>query len=103
MNKHFGLVPHGGTLVNRALHGELRAAMQTRAAHLPRIELGRTSICDLELIANGAYSPLTGFMGPDDYERVLTNMRLTSGLVWSVPITLPVDSEYALGQTVALC
>lgn len=103
MNTHFGSVPHGGTLINRALHGELRTAVRAHAAALPRVPLSRMSICDLELIANGAYSPLTGFMGSEDYERVLTDMRLTSGLVWSVPITLPVDRPYDIGQTVALC
>jgi sulfate adenylyltransferase len=53
------------------------------------------STSDLELIAVGAFSPLTGFMGRADYERVVHEMRLVSGLVWSVPVTLPVDAQQA--------
>jgi sulfate adenylyltransferase len=50
---------------------------------------------DLELIAVGAFSPLAGFMGRADYERVVHEMRLASGLIWSVPVTLPVEAEFA--------
>jgi sulfate adenylyltransferase len=59
------------------------------------------------MIANGAFSPLTGFMGQADYERVVSELRLDSGLVWSIPITLAVDEETAgaidEGAEVALC
>lgn len=90
-----GPLPHGGTLVNRVLRGEMRTAMLERAQTLPNIQLSPMATSDLELIAVGAFSPLTGFMGQADYERVVTEMRLVSGLVWSVPVTLPVDEAQA--------
>src|SRR3972149_7001582 len=102
-----GPLPHGGTLVNRVLRGELRAAMQERAKSLRTVQLSPMAASDLELIAVGAFSPLTGFMGRADYERVVHEMRLASGLVWSVPVTLPVDADAAKalieGTEIALC
>ena len=81
-------------------------ACAPRARHLPTIVLSPLSISDVELLAIGAVSPLTGFLIHDDYERVVTEMRLTGGQVWSIPITLPVDREIAgsikAGQRVAL-
>ncbi len=98
--------PHGGTLVNRLLTGALREAARQRAAHLPRVPLSRANLADLELIAVGAYSPLTGFLRRDDYRRVVDEMRLTSGLVWPIPVTLAVDADMAralrVGQDVTL-
>ena len=98
--------PHGGTLVNRLLTGALREAARQRAAHLPRVPLSRANLADLELIAVGAYSPLTGFLRRDDYRRVVDEMRLTSGLVWPIPVTLAVDADTAralrVGQDVTL-
>ena len=102
-----GPLPHGGTLVNRVLRGELRAAMQERAKSLRAVQLSPMAASDLELIAVGAFSPLTGFMGRADYERVVHEMRLASGLVWSVPVTLPVEADAAKalieGTEIALC
>jgi sulfate adenylyltransferase len=102
-----GPLPHGGTLVNRVLRGELRAAMQERAKSLRTVQLSPMAASDLELIAVGAFSPLTGFMGRADYERVVHEMRLASGLVWSVPVTLPVEADAAKalfeGMEIALC
>jgi len=102
-----GILPHGGTLVNRVLRGEIGQAVRERAQTLRRIQLDPTRIADLELIAVGAFSPLTGFMGQADYERVVREMRLVSGLVWSVPVVLPVARELAdeikEGEEVALC
>ena len=104
----FGLIPpHGGALVDRVLRGSLREAAREKAQFLPKIPLSRMNLADLEMIAVGAYSPLTGFMRRADYERVVDEMRLSNGLVWSVPVTLAVSKEQARalreGQEVALC
>lgn len=82
--------PHGGTLVNRILTGTAREEALARAAGLPRLVLDSWEVSDLELIANGAFSPLTGFMKKDDYENVVNNMRLANGVVWTIPIVLGV-------------
>jgi sulfate adenylyltransferase len=98
--------PHGGTLVDRVLRGEVRAAVQERAERLVRIQLDALALSDLELIATGALSPLTGFMRQADYARCVTDMRLANGLLWGVPVTLAVDQDQAdklhEGQEVAL-
>jgi ATP sulfurylase len=91
------IAPHGGMLVDRVLRGVLREAALERAASLKKVSLGPTSVSDLELIAVGAFSPLMGFMNKDDYESVVQDMRLSSGVVWSIPITLPVAREIADG------
>ncbi|MDZ7359718.1 MAG: sulfate adenylyltransferase [candidate division KSB1 bacterium] len=99
-------LPHGGKLIDRMLRGEEREAALRRAADLKKIVLSEVNLSDLEMIANGAMSPLTGFMCKADYDSVVQNMRLASGLVWSLPITLPVSKESAaafhLGEEVAL-
>jgi sulfate adenylyltransferase len=90
-----GIRPHGGTLINRALRGVAREGALDRARELPRLDLSSVSVSDIELIANGAYSPLTGFMTRADYESVVDSMRLSSGVVWPIPITLPVEPDFA--------
>ena len=62
--------PHGGILVDRKLRGVKREAALERALELKRIQLNSVNCSDLEMIANGAFSPLTGFMGQADHERV---------------------------------
>ncbi len=105
-SEQYGIQPHGGTLVNRVLLGQEREEHLTEARRLPRILLDPISVSDLELIAVGAFSPLTGFQGHDDYENVLASMHLVNGLVWSIPITLPVSGDVAgrlrQGQRVGL-
>jgi len=59
----------------------------------PEIELNEFQISDLELIANGAYTPLKGFMNSTDYKSVLDSMRLQNGTVWTLPITLAINEE----------
>lgn len=81
--------PYGGTLIQ--LVDESKNIDGIRA----QIELDAIALSDLELIANGAYSPLTGFMGSGDYQSVVNGLRLENGLVWSIPITLPVDVHTA--------
>jgi ATP sulfurylase len=99
--------PHGGQLVNRMLRGQMRQAVREKAEHLQKINLNPMNLSDLELIAIGAMSPLTGFMGQVDYERVVSEMRLSNNLLWSIPVTLAVETETAasitLGQEIALC
>jgi sulfate adenylyltransferase len=93
-------IPHGGKLVNR-INPDLKLDYSRN-----HIELNQLELSDLELIANGGYSPLEGFMGKDDYESVVYKMRLANGLPWSIPITLAVSPEKRLelsvGETVNL-
>ncbi|MGX4255197.1 sulfate adenylyltransferase [Bacillus sp. YH3-2-B2] len=94
------LAPHGGTLINR-----VNEQYDLTPVH-KEIELDLISFADLELIGIGGYSPIEGFFTEKDYVSVVENMRLASGVVWSLPITLPVDSEkaaeLAVGDTVKL-
>lgn len=78
--------PHGGTLVDRITSDP--AALTARAADLPRVTLDARELADLELIAIGAASPLTGFVGKLDYDSILATTRLASGTVWPFPFTL---------------
>lgn len=102
-----GIAPHGGALVNRILRGDERERALERAARLTCLELGPVSLSDLELLAVGALSPLTGFMGKADYDSVVETMHMANGLAWSLPITLPCDADAAAaikeGQELALC
>ena len=66
--------PHGGPLVQRLVDDAERPRELERAARSPSIVLDPRTVADLELIATGAYSPLTGFMGLADYQRVLHEM-----------------------------
>src|SRR5512139_2644228 len=93
-----GISPHGGELVNRVLFGQQRQEALARVQSLRRLCLtSAMRLSDLELLAIGAFSPLTGFMVRDDYERVVAEMRLYSDLVWSVPVTLAVTEDEAAG------
>lgn len=89
------IAPHGGQLVNRIATPEQRAEFLSKADFLPQVQLDDRAVSDLEMIAIGAFSPLTGFMNQEDYDRTVTQMRLANGLVWSIPITLSVSEEVA--------
>lgn len=89
------IAPHGGTLINRICTPEQKAQFLEQADHLPRICLNQRALSDLELIAIGGFSPLTGFMDEADYQRVVDEMHLANGLPWSIPITLSVDVKQA--------
>ena len=87
--------PHGGELVDRM--GERPDDLES----LETIRLTSRELSDLDMLASGALSPLTGFMGPDDYERVVEEMRLAGGLPWALPVCLAV-AEASTGDRVAL-
>ena len=90
--------PHGGELVNRVLFGQEREEALARAQTLKGLQLRHLlNLSDLELLATGAFSPLTGFLVKEDYERVVHEMRLYSGLVWPIPVTLAVTEDEAAG------
>ena len=98
--------PHGGTLIDRVLHGSARDEAIARASQSPRLILNEVGLADLELIATGVFSPLTGFLGRADYERVVREARLANGTLWPIPITLAVSeaeaSQLRDGEPVAL-
>jgi len=87
--------PHGGTLANQIISGPEKEELTARAGGMPRLVLDNWEISDMELIANGAFSPVTGFMKKADYENVVQNMRLADGVVWSIPIVLGVTPQEA--------
>ncbi|MEE9123976.1 MAG: sulfate adenylyltransferase [candidate division NC10 bacterium] len=94
------IAPHGGRLINRLVPPEERDEMRRRAAGFKQIHLNRRQLSDLDLIGIGALSPLEGFMGRGDYERVVDEMRLASGLPWSIPVTLAVEEGQAASLAV---
>jgi sulfate adenylyltransferase len=85
--------PYGGRLADAQARGSELERARAEAAQLPRIRLSDRSICDVVCIGTGVYSPLHGFMGKADYESVIAHMRLANGLIWSIPITLPVSDD----------
>jgi sulfate adenylyltransferase len=96
------IAPYGGELVNLLVAGAERAALLEEASHLPSLQISPRSVCDLELLATGGFSPLTRFMGQADYESVCAQMRLADGTFWPIPITLPVETPHLGGRRVVL-
>jgi sulfate adenylyltransferase len=96
--------PYGGKLVNLVVCDEKRDDLTRKANALPSIQLSSRSLCDLELLTTGAFSPLDRFMSKADYTHVLQEMRLANGLVFPIPVTLPVEPSHAirLDQELAL-
>jgi sulfate adenylyltransferase len=89
------IAPHGGELINRVASSEQREVFLSKGDFLPRVTLDERALSDLEMIAIGGFSPLISFMNQADYDRVVTEMRLANGLIWSIPITLSVTEENA--------
>ena len=82
--------PYGGALVDLVAAGDERNVLLQRAQTRRSVQLSVRSMCDIELLATGAFSPLDRFMGREVYTRVATEMRLPNGTLWPIPITLPV-------------
>lgn len=91
--------PHGGTLKDLYLDERAAEAEQLAAGDYPDWSLTARQLCDLDLLANGAFSPLEGFLGEADYRSVCTDMRLASGVLWPIPVCLDVSEAFA--ETVA--
>jgi sulfate adenylyltransferase len=89
------IAPHGGNLVDRRAPEEDREELLREALGLPQVPLDARTLSDLQMIASGVFSPLEGFMLREDYESVIEDIRLSSGLAWSMPITLAVGAETA--------
>lgn len=99
--------PHGGILQDLvARDASIKQELIQEALSLKPIILNARQLCDLELILNGGFSPLEGFLNEDDYKSVVENIRLANGLVWSMPIVLDLSkeeaSQFAVGERVAL-
>jgi sulfate adenylyltransferase len=90
-----GIPPHGGHLINRIATPAERDEFLAKADELPAVQLDERAVSDLVMIAIGGFSPLNGFMEQADYELVVTDMHLTNGLPWSIPITLSVEEAVA--------
>ena len=94
------IVPHGGTLVSLIGSDARAAELKDASRDWPSWDLTLRQLCDLELLMNGGFSPLTGFLARTDYDRVLRDMRLADGTLWPVPITLDVPEAFAEGLSV---
>lgn len=98
--------PYGGKLVDLRVPADQVLELSVYANRLPSIRLSERSVCDLELLAVGAFSPLDRFMGQEDYQSVLDTMRLANGYIFPLPMALPVDEEdrarFDVGQDIAL-
>ncbi|MEW5976952.1 MAG: bifunctional sulfate adenylyltransferase/adenylylsulfate kinase [Acidobacteriota bacterium] len=92
-------------LVNLLVRGEEADRLRAYAASLPSIQISDRCVCDLELLATGGFSPLTQFLGEEDYLHVVGDMRLRNGCLWPIPITLPVSAEapISLDREITLC
>jgi len=100
------VLPHGDKLVNLFVDEKEKSDLIAQSVNWPSLDLTPRQLCDLELLLNGGFSPLTSFLGQADYESVCTSMRLQSGIIWPMPIVLDVSEDFAAsigkGQTLAL-
>jgi sulfate adenylyltransferase len=96
--------PYGGKLVDLLVQSDDFNEVKAHASCLPSLQLSERAICDLELLTVGAFSPLDRFMGKEDYQRVLDEMRLADGHLFPIPVTLPVEpgADIRLDQSIAL-
>jgi len=96
--------PYGGQLVDLMVPADALADVKAHASTLPSLQVSERIVCDLELLATGAFSPLDRFMGQADYQRVLDEMRLADGTLFPLPITLPIEpnDDIQVGRDIAL-
>ena len=100
------IAPHGGELVDLLVPEGRRDGTRAEADHLPKLVVNARELSDLEMLTVGALSPLTGFVGEDDYVSVLDTMHLSNGLAWSIPVTLSLTDDdvkrIGAGSSIAL-
>src|SRR2546429_337667 len=104
VNHSLLITPYGGNLVDLLVPAEELDELRSYASRLPSLQISERSLCDLELLACGAFSPLDHFVGKEEHLRILDEMRLRSGHIFPIPLPLPVspspelhlDSEFAL-------
>lgn len=105
MQQHL-IPPHGGTLVNLLVDSHKAEELKRASKDWASWDLTPRQICDLELLLNGGFSPLRGFMCRPDYDAVCSSMRLADGNLWPIPIVLDVDEAFAqsiaVNDTIAL-
>src|SRR6266545_6535908 len=96
--------PYGGELVDLFVPRERHAELCARATGLPSLQISERGVCDLSLLACGAFSPLNRFVGQEDYQHILDEIRLANGHLFPVPVTLPVErrADIRLDRDIAL-
>jgi sulfate adenylyltransferase len=87
--------PHGGCLVDLFVNNERAAYLKETSRTLISLDLTSRQLCDVELLLNGGFSPLTGFMGKKEYESVCESMRLADGTIWPIPVVLDIPPDIA--------
>ena len=93
MSEFETIAPHGGTLVDLVATGTEAESLAGEAGHHPKLGVRPRELSDLEMLAVGALSPLTGFVGEKDYHSILETMHLANGLPWTIPVTLSLTDE----------
>src|SRR5687767_5575923 len=98
------ITPFGGKLINLLVSPTEAAKLYEQAVNLPSLQLTERQVCDLELLATGAFSPLDRFMSRADYQSMLDEMRLESGHIFPVPVTLSVNCKpkFSTGDEIVL-
>ena len=92
VNHSLLISPYGGNLVDLLIPAEELDELRSYASRLPSLQISERSVCDLELLACGAFSPLNRFVGKEEYQRILDEMRLRSGHIFPIPVPLPVNN-----------
>ena len=89
--------PYGGELCELMVSETRRKQLQEESLQYSSLTLNDRQLCDVEMLLNGGFSPLKGFLGQADYKLVLADYRLSDGTVWPIPITLDVSEEFGKG------
>src|SRR6266542_5832441 len=104
LNHSLLVPPYGGELIDLLVQPEELDELRSYASQLQSLQISERSVCDLELLACGAFSPLDRFVGKEEHQRILDEMRLSSGHVFPIPVSLPLDAcpQLRLDADVAL-